>query len=234
MRRFYKKVEKVKDNDGWTILLDGKSIKTPARQTLFLPTIALAENIVLEWEEQGLEIDPLTMPLTGYAYSAIDRSQPMKNQLIEQICAYAQSDVLCYRVEKPIDLAERQEAEWQPVLDWLSVSRGIDLRVTSGINHVEQEPVVLELVKSNVSSFDQYQLTGLHAVTISSGSVVLALALIDKFIDFEKILELSSLEELYQMEKWGRDIETIQRHDALRQEIYNADRFMEFVNPETL
>ena len=234
MRRFYKKVEKVKDNDGWTILLDGKSIKTPARQTLFLPTIALAENIVLEWEEQGLAIDPLTMPLTGYAYSAIDRSQPMKNQLIEQICAYAQSDVLCYRVEKPIDLAERQEAEWQPVLDWLSVSRGIDLRVTSGINHVEQEPVVLELVKSNVSSFDQYQLTGLHAVTISSGSVVLALALIDKFIDFEKILELSSLEELYQMEKWGRDIETIQRHDALRQEIYNADRFMEFVNPETL
>ena len=234
MRRFYKKVEKVKDNDGWTILLDGKSIKTPARQTLFLPTIALAENIVLEWEEQDLEIDPLTMPLTGYAYSAIDRSQPMKNQLIEQICAYAQSDVLCYRVEKPIDLAERQEAEWQPVLDWLSVSRGIDLRVTSGINHVEQEPVVLELVKSNVSSFDQYQLTGLHAVTISSGSVVLALALIDKFIDFEKILELSSLEELYQMEKWGRDIETIQRHDALRQEIYNADRFMEFVTPETL
>ena len=116
MRRFYKKVEKVKDNDGWTILLDGKSIKTPARQTLFLPTIALAENIVLEWEEQGLEIDPLTMPLTGYAYSAIDRSQPMENQLIEQICAYAQSDVLCYRVEKPIDLAERQEAEWQPVL----------------------------------------------------------------------------------------------------------------------
>ena len=234
MRRFYKQVEKVKDNDGWIILLDGESIKTPARQTLFLPTIELAENIVLEWEDQHLEIDPLTMPLTGYAYSAIDRSQPMKNQLIEQICAYAQSDVLCYRVEKPIDLAERQEAEWQPVLDWLFVSRGIDLRVTSGISQVEQEPVVLELVKSNVSSFDQYQLTGLHAATISSGSVVLALALIDKFIDFEKILELSSLEELYQMEKWGRDIEIIQRHEALRQEIYNAGRFMEFVNPETL
>ena len=234
MRRFYKQVEKVKDNDGWIILLDGESIKTPARQTLFLPTIELAENIVLEWEEQHLEIDPLTMPLTGYAYSAIDRSQPMKNQLIEHICAYAQSDVLCYRVEKPIDLAERQEAEWQPVLDWLFVSRGIDLRVTSGISQVEQEPVVLEFVKSNVSSFDQYQLTGLHAATINSGSVVLALALIDKFIDFEKMMELSSLEELYQMEKWGRDIEIIQRHEALRQEIYNAGRFMEFVNPETL
>ena len=234
MRRFYKKVEKVKDDDGWIILLDGKSIKTPARQTLFLPTIALAENIVLEWEEQGLEIDPLTMPLTGYAYSAIDRSQPMKNQLIEQICAYAQSDVLCYRVDKPIDLAGRQEIEWQPILDWLSASRGIDLRVTSGINQVEQEPGVLELVKSNVSSFDQFQLTGLHAATISSGSIVLGLALIDKFIDFKKTQELSSLEELYQMEKWGRDIETIQRHDALRQEIYNAGRFMELVKPEAL
>jgi len=234
LRRFYKKVEKFQDDDRWVILLDGKSIKTPARQTLFLPTITLAENIVLEWEKQDPEIDPLTMPLTGYAYSAIDRSQPMKNQIINQICSYAQSDVLCYRVDKPIDLAERQEIEWQPILDWLSASRGIDLRVTSGINQVEQEPGVLELVKSNVSSFDQFQLTGLHAATIGSGSIVLGLALIDKFIDFEKIQELSSLEELYQMEKWGRDIETIQRHDALRQEIYNAGRFMELVKPEAL
>ena len=234
MRRFYKKVEKFQDNDRWVILLDGKSIKTPARQTLFLPTITLAENIVLEWEKQDPEIDPLTMPLTGYAYSAIDRSQPMKNQIINQICSYAQSDVLCYRVDKPIDLAERQEIEWQPILDWLSASRGIDLRVTSGINQVEQEPGVIELVKSNVSSFDQFQLTGLHAATIGSGSIVLGLALIDKFIDFEKIQELSSLEELYQMEKWGRDTETIQRHDALRQEIYNAGRFMELVKPEAL
>ena len=234
MRRFYKKVEKFQDNDRWVILLDGKSIKTPARQTLFLPTITLAENIVLEWEKQDPEIDPLTMPLTGYAYSAIDRSQPMKNQIINQICSYAQSDVLCYRVDMPIDLAERQEIEWQPILDWLSASRGIDLRVTSGINQVEQEPGVLELVKSNVSSFDQFQLTGLHAATIGSGSIVLGLALIDKFIDFEKIQELSSLEELYQMEKWGRDIETIQRHDALRQEFYNAGRFMELVKPEAL
>ena len=234
MRRFYKKVEKFQDDDRWVILLDGKSIKTPARQTLFLPTITLAENIVLEWEKQDPEIDPLTMPLTGYAYSAIDRSQPMKNQIINQICSYAQSDVLCYRVDKPIDLAERQEVEWQPILDWLSASRGIDLRVTSGINQVEQEPGVLELVKSNVSSFDQFQLTGLHAATIGSGSIVLGLALIDKFIDFERTQELSSLEELYQMEKWGRDIETIQRHDALRQEIYNAGRFMELVKPEAL
>jgi chaperone required for assembly of F1-ATPase len=234
LRRFYKKVEKFQDDDRWVILLDGKSIKTPARQTLFLPTMTLAENIVLEWEKQDPEIDPLTMPLTGYAYSAIDRSQPMKNQIINQICSYAQSDVLCYRVDKPIDLAERQEIEWQPILDWLSASRGINLRVTSGINQVEQEPGVLELVKSNVSSFDQFQLTGLHAATIGSGSIVLGLALIDKFIDFEKIQELSSLEELYQMEKWGRDIETIQRHDALRQEIYNAGRFLELVKPEAL
>ena len=234
MRRFYKKVEKFQDDDRWVILLDGKLIKTPARQTLFLPTITLAENIVLEWEKQDPEIDPLTMPFTGYAYSATDRSQPMKNQLINRICAYAQSDVLCYRVDKPIDLAERQEIEWQPILDWLSASRGIDLRVTSGINQVEQEPGVLELVKSNVSSFDQFQLTGLHAATIASGSIVLGLALIDKFIDFEKTQELSSLEELYQMEKWGRDIETIQRHDVLRQEIYNDGRFVELVKPEAL
>ena len=222
------------DDNRWVILLDGKSIKTPARKTLLLPTIALAENIVLEWQKQGDEIDPLSMPLTGYSYSAIDRTDAMENKMIEQICAYAQGDVLCYRVYEPKDLAVRQETEWQPVLDWLSNSRGINLRVTSGIIQIEQETRVLEAVKSNVSLFDVFKLTGLHAVTIGSGSIALGLALADQFIAFDKALQLSALEELYQMELWGRDTETIRRHDALREEIRNACMFMTLVTPRGL
>jgi chaperone required for assembly of F1-ATPase len=185
----------------------------------------------LEWQKQDDEMDPLSMPLTRYANSTLDRTDSMGNEVIEQICAYAQNDVLCYRVDKPTDLAARQQAEWQPMLDWLSRSRGIDLRVTSGIDQIEQEEAMLEAIKSTVSSFENFQLTGLHAVTIGSGSIVLGLALADKFIDFDKVLQLSMLEELYQIEIWGRDTETIRRHDELRQEIYNASRFMTLVTP---
>ncbi|MGB0576010.1 MAG: ATP12 family chaperone protein [Alphaproteobacteria bacterium] len=231
MNRFYENVETVPEGDGWAVLLDGKSIKTPAKQSLILPTIGLAERVAQEWQEQDKEIVPLSMPLTRFANATIDRTRMMRTDVIAQICAYAQSDVLCYRVDEPADFVERQMAEWQPILDWLSASRGISLRVTAGIVQIDQDRSALEAVKNTVSALNDFALTGLHSVTTGFGSIALGLALADGHIDCEKAVTLATLEEIYQMEIWGEDSETIRRHDELRQEVLNADQFMTLAVP---
>jgi chaperone required for assembly of F1-ATPase len=231
MKRFYKEVETIAESDGWIVLLDGKSIKTPAWQTLLMPTIGMAEKVVREWEEQGDMIVPLSMPLTRYANATIDRTRTMRDDVIEQICAFGQSDMLCYRVAEPPDLVERQLAEWQPLLDWLSASRDINLSVTAGIIQIDQPPSTLERVNDVVSAFDDFQLTGLHAVTTVCGSIALGLALADGHIDCAETLELATLEERHQMGLWGEDPETMRRHDELRQEIFNANQFMTLAMP---
>ena len=45
MKRFYKEVSIAPAEDGFAVLLDGKPVKTPGRNTLLLPTEALAERI---------------------------------------------------------------------------------------------------------------------------------------------------------------------------------------------
>ncbi|OYW83842.1 MAG: hypothetical protein B7Z22_11840, partial [Hyphomonas sp. 32-62-5] len=47
-KRFYKTAASEPLGDGWTIALDGRTIKTPARAGLVLPTQALADALAAE------------------------------------------------------------------------------------------------------------------------------------------------------------------------------------------
>ena len=76
MRRFWKNAVAVERSGGWGVELDGKPLRTPAREPLIVPTSALAEAIVEEWSLAEDELDPRAMPLTGLANAAIDRVGP--------------------------------------------------------------------------------------------------------------------------------------------------------------
>ena len=53
MKRFWKSADVVETEGGFAIELDGRRIKTPAREELIVPTPALAEAIAREWTECG-------------------------------------------------------------------------------------------------------------------------------------------------------------------------------------
>tara|TARA_Y100000588_G_scaffold183483_1_gene197306 strand:- start:542 stop:1249 length:708 start_codon:yes stop_codon:yes gene_type:complete len=225
MKRFYERVETTKGSKGWVILLDEKALKTPLKHPLELPTKVLAKAILVEWVKQESEIDPLSMPLTRLANSTIDRTQIMRREAINEVINYAKSDALCYQVGQPKDLSERQETEWRPLLEWLDAKWGVRLFITEGIIQVKQETKTLEKIESIVSSFNDFELTSLHALTISCGSIVIAFALIGGQIDTDRALRCATLEELYQMDLWGVDPETLRRHKELNQDINTAYQF---------
>jgi len=104
MKRFYENVavEQVSaeaGDEGFAILLDGRPVKTPQRNPFVLPTIALAEAISEEWEQQQADIDPATMPLTALAQGALDQVVHERERIISRIAAFADSDMLYYRAE---------------------------------------------------------------------------------------------------------------------------------------
>lgn len=53
-KRFYKKVttREADDGNGWTVMLDYRTLKTPSKRPLKLPSLALAKAIAAEWEYQ--------------------------------------------------------------------------------------------------------------------------------------------------------------------------------------
>ena len=108
----------MRGGDGTALLLDGKPVRTPGKAPLVLPTRALAEAVAEEWRAQGERIDPPTMPLTKLANSAIDGVVGREQAVIDDILAFAGSDLLCYRAAGPPGLVEAQTKHWDPVLAW--------------------------------------------------------------------------------------------------------------------
>lgn len=61
-KRFYKAVAVVERDGQFAVELDGKRVKTPARQDLLLPNRALAQMIADEFAAQDKDIVPARMP----------------------------------------------------------------------------------------------------------------------------------------------------------------------------
>jgi len=226
MRRFYTQVSiGIPKRGSYSILLDGKPVKTPARAALALPTRALADAVAEEWRGQDDKVDPASMPLTKLANTAIDRVAGQEDHVIGQILAYA-NDLLCYRAEAPADLVARQNAGWDPLLDWAAERTGAQLLTRVGIVHIAQPEEAVEAFRNALAQHDAFALTAVHSAATICGSLVLALALAEGRLDAEEAFALSHLDERYQAEKWGTDGEAEKRARALAAELDAAARFM--------
>ncbi len=231
MRRFYQTVATAPGPGGFGLLLDGKPVKTPDKQPLAVPTQALADAIAGEWRAQAEDIRPETMPLTQLANTAADRTAHAMDRVAQDTIAYAGSDLLCYRADRPADLAALQGQHWQPHLDWAIRSYEAPFTVTYGIMQVHQPQAVPRAIAAVVRPLDPYRLTGLAHTTRLLGSIVLALALRDGRLDGDRATDLSQLDEDYQARQWGRDAEAQRARAALAAELRAADRFFRALEP---
>lgn len=225
MKRVYTSVEVVADEASFAVTLDSRPARTPAGRSLSIPNSALAEAVAAEWQAQVDEIRPDAMPLTRLAGAAIDLVTGRRAQVVAEIAAYAASDLLCHRADAPAELVARQDAAWQPLIDWLAERYGARLGITRGVLPCEQPKEALAILGDAVAEYDDIALTGLHALTNACGSLVLALAVADGRIDDETAWRLSRIDEAFQAETWGEVAEAAQAGVRLHNDVRAAARF---------
>lgn len=222
-RKFYRKAEASPLGGAFTVLLDGRAPRTPAGRPLAVPDLALAGILAAEWNAQDKEIRPSTMPVTQLVNTAIDRIPEEREQILAEMIRYGASDLLCYRAEHPLELVERQERLWAPLLDWAAETLGgARLEVATGILPVAQPDEALEAIGRAAAELDDLRLAGLAHATAALGSVVLGLALAHGRLDAEEAFALSLLDETFQAERWGEDHEAAARRARLGTEIAAA------------
>jgi len=112
------------------------------------------------------------------------------------------------------------------LLEWAASTYGARLTVTTSILPVGQSETAIQRLQAAVEGLDDWPLVGLHAATTALGSLVLGLALVEGRIDAETALTASLLDELFEIERWGRDAETESRHAALRRDLEAAAAFL--------
>ena len=126
MKRNHRRATVIETEHGYGVALDGRPLSTPMRRTVAVPSRALAGAIAEEWQAQGDEVRPNSMPLTQLAVTALDRVAERREAVIDELAAYGSTELLCYRAEYPAELAHRQAEAWQPLagLDGAAVRCG--------------------------------------------------------------------------------------------------------------
>lgn len=224
-KRFWKETAVAAEGAGFTVHLDGRPVRTPAKAALILPTRALAEAVAAEWQAQEGKIDPGTMPATRTANSAIDKLARQQAEVVEMLAAYGETDLLCYRAERPLALAARQAGVWNPLLAWAEAEFGAALNVTAGVLPVEQPAESLARLRAGVAGLDPFRLAAFHDLVAISGSLVLALAVVRGRIAPDEAWEASRIDETWQNEQWGIDEEAARAESVKRRAFTDAWRF---------
>jgi chaperone required for assembly of F1-ATPase len=213
-KRFYKTAAMDAEEGGFALRLDGKRAMTPARRPLAVPHAHLAEAIAAEWAGQAEFLDPLSMPVTRLANSAIDGVATRLADVRDEVLAYAGTDLLCYRAGEPEGLVARQRAAWDPILAWAEERFG-RLVLAEGIVHVAQPDATLAALASAVDGFDDpFRLAGLSLATTLSGSALIALALAAGALDVHAAWAAAHVDEDWNITLWGADAEAMRRRAA--------------------
>lgn len=223
MKRFYKDATAAEGN---RILLDGRPVKTPGRVDLAPPSERLAQAIAAEWNAQDETIDPRAMPLTGLANAAIDRIAPDTDSFARGLAAYGESDLLCYRADGPVPLVERQTEHWDPILAWARRRYDVDFEIAKGVIHKPQPQNTIDQLTQAVLARDAFELAGLSPLVTVGGSLVIALALAEGAIDLDTAWDAASLDEQWQIEKWGEDAEAAKALANRRADFVAAHHFL--------
>jgi chaperone required for assembly of F1-ATPase len=226
MKRFYKEVTIARETGGYAILLDDRPVRTPARKPLLLPTEPLADAVAEEWRAQEESVDPRAMPLTGLSNAALDRVAEDPAAFASGLARYGESDLLCYRAEGPESLVQRQDALWNPLLDWARRRFDVDFVLVCGIMHQSQPSHTLERLSAAVASRSPFRLAGLSPLVTISGSLLIALALAEGAIEVDAAWAAASLDEAWQAEQWGEDAEAKAALDARQRDFAAAHRFL--------
>lgn len=231
-RRFWKQATVIDDvsvlgAEGFGIALDGRPVRVPSRAPLVVGSRALAEGIAEEWNAQGETMDPMSMPLTQLANTAQDRIGPLRAEIIDELMAHAESEVLCYRAEDPPDLVARQAETWDPVLSWAKERLGCDWTVTCGLMPVTQPAEALAALRGALEAMDSPTLTAFQVAAPSCGSPLLGLALVEGRIAADDAYAAALVDELYQAEKWGEDREAVQRRLRTKRDLEDVARYLE-------
>jgi chaperone required for assembly of F1-ATPase len=169
------------------------------------------------------------MPLTGLANAAIDRVAPGRAAFAAGLAKYAEADLACYRAEGPQTLAERQAESWDSLLGWARRRYDVDFAVTTGIVHIDQPRATVDRLAYEVAALDAFRLAGLSPLVTIGGSLLAALALIESALTTEQAWDTVSIDERWQLEKWGDDAEAVAALALRRGDFFAAARFIELL-----
>ncbi|KAK6155250.1 hypothetical protein DH2020_009498 [Rehmannia glutinosa] len=209
-KRFYQKVttREAEDGNGWSVMLDYRTLKTPSKRNLKCPTLALAKAIAAEWEYQQTDgIRPFTMPLMKLACTALERVPVTRPKVIEHLMKKFHQDLVFCRAPRDNDLTkdlrELQVEKFTPLIKWVESEFGFKPAVYTSFFGGKQEEGLVNSIEKLLKKTDDCELAAIDAIASAAHSLIIAIGLFRGRLNIEQAIELIRLEEDLQVDRWG-------------------------------
>jgi chaperone required for assembly of F1-ATPase len=96
--------------------------------------------------------------------------------------------------------------------------------------HVAQPDPTVERLAHAVAALDPFRLAGLSPLVTVGGSLVAALAVVEKALTPEQAWEAVSIDDRWQLEQWGSDAEAEAALENRRHDFFAAARFVDLLD----
>jgi len=204
------------------------SFQTPLGHSLDGLPAALLTALSAERELPPQTGVPLTRlyPIFQLACQALDFVAPDREKAAVQIIEFYNTDVLCFRNTRPLELSTIEDAQWNPILEWFHKTFQCDVAVSTSFKPPSHASQTIDRLKAVLLQKSSLELAAINACCQITGSCILALALTYRWLPPLQIMELCLLEERYQNIRWGTDEDALARHKALLIDLITVDEFL--------
>lgn len=209
-KRFYREatVRRADDGNGWSVMLDYRTLKSPAKRPLKLQSRTLAMAIAAEWEYQEADgIRPFTMPLMKLACTALERVPLTRKKIIDNLMKKFHQDLVFCRSpddnELTVGVYQRQKEKIDPILDWVNTEFGFKPVVYTSFFGGKQDEGLANAVETVLKNTTDFELASIDAMAAAAHSLVIPLAIFRGKLGIEQAIELIRLEEDHQVDRWG-------------------------------
>ena len=98
------------------------------------------------------------------------------------------------------------------------------------MTHVVQPRGTVERLSDAVEALDSFHLAGLSPLVTIGGSLIAALAVLEKSLTAEQAWNAVSVDEQWQLEQWGADAEAATALENRRADFMAAARFLSLLD----
>ncbi|KRX00588.1 hypothetical protein PPERSA_12807 [Pseudocohnilembus persalinus] len=210
LKKFYKKayVLPVEDSQFYKVVLDGRNIRTPQGHIVQSKSQELLQTVAHEFNVQEVYMKPATMPLLSLVRTCIDyeihNNDQMRDSSVDSLFNFLQSDTVKYRDEQK-KLRVRQNKYLNPIIEYINQKFQINMQPTQDLiaPYTCQSEEEIQRVKDYFNSLSDWKLVAIEHACSNMKSASLAISLMDNKISVEEAVQLSYLEEDYQIELDG-------------------------------
>ncbi|XP_011154831.1 ATP synthase mitochondrial F1 complex assembly factor 2 isoform X3 [Harpegnathos saltator] len=204
VKRFYRRTNILSSGSKFEIMLDQRKLKTPQGKIFEVNSKPLALAVAAEWDAQKEIIDRGNMHLTALCNTVLDNPQNCtKVDLVNNIVNCLEMDTVLFYSSEADELYKLQIEKWEPIVHWFCKHYNVNI---AGTQSIEAPGVSLETktaITRHLMSHNFNSIYGLVYAVDGLKSVILTLATAERTINVSEAVDLSRLEEKYQISHWG-------------------------------